>query len=155
MVLKSMVDIMNLDDTSNTDSTRKDNYRDKAKRGFYFVFGTVFLILGGVGVFLPILPTTPFLLLSAACYYKSSKRMHYWMLNNRWFGSYLRNYAEGKGISLKAKLFTISLLWMLIIYAVFFAVNNIIIQLALLSIAIGVTIHLIKLPTLKNDLFIK
>ena len=56
---------------------------------------------------------------------------------------------------MKAKLFTISLLWMLIIYAVFFAVNNIITQLALLSIAIGVTIHLITLPTLKNDLFIK
>ncbi len=81
--------------------------------------------------------------------------MHYWMLNNRWFGSYLRNYAEGKGISLKAKLFTISLLWILIIYAVFFAVDNMIVQLVLLSIAIGVTIHLIKLPTLKNDLFIK
>jgi uncharacterized membrane protein YbaN (DUF454 family) len=141
---------MNLDDTSNTDSTRKDDYRNKVKRSFYFVFGTVFLILGGVGVLLPILPTTPFLLLSAACYYKSSKRMHYWLLNNRWFGNYLRNYAEGKGISLKAKLFTISLLWTLIVYSVFFAINNIIVQLILLCIAISVTVHLIKLPTLKE-----
>src|SRR4030042_5188214 len=134
---------MNLDDTSNTDSTRKDDYRNKVKRSFYFVFGTVFLILGGVGVLLPILPTTPFLLLSAACYYKSSKRMHYWLLNNRWFGNYLRNYAEGKGISLKAKLFTISLLWTLIVYSVFFAINNIIVQLILLCIAIGVTVRLL------------
>jgi uncharacterized membrane protein YbaN (DUF454 family) len=141
---------MNLDNTSNTDFTRNDDYRDKVKRSLYFVFGTFFLILGGVGVFLPILPTTPFLLLSAACYYKSSKRMHHWMLNNRWFGKYLRNYAEGKGISLKAKLFTTSLLWILIIYSVFYAVNNIIVQLVLLTIAIGVTIHLTKIPTFKE-----
>lgn len=141
---------MNLDNASNTDSTRGDDYRSKIRRGFYFAFGTVFLIFGGVGVFLPILPTTPFLLLSAACYYKSSKRMHHWMLNNRWFGNYLKNYAEGKGISLRAKIFTISLLWLLIIYSVFFAVNDMIAQLILLSIAFGVTIHLIKLPTLRE-----
>ena len=146
-----MVNIMGLEDISNTDSMREDDYRNKLKRGFYFVFGTVFLSLGGLGVFLPVLPTTPFLLLSAACYYRSSKRMHYWMLNNRWFGNYLKNYAEGKGISLKAKLFTLSLLWTLIIYSAFFAVNNTIVQLALLSIAIGVTVHLIRLPTLKEQ----
>ncbi len=142
---------MKHENTSNTSSARTYDYRDKIKRGFYFVFGTVFLILGGVGVFLPVLPTTPFLLLSAACYYKSSERMHRWMLSNKWFGNYLRNYAEGKGISLKAKLFTTSLLWILIIYSVFYAVNNIIIQLVLLTIAIGVTIHLTKLPTLKEN----
>jgi uncharacterized membrane protein YbaN (DUF454 family) len=133
-----------------TDTTRENDYGNKLKRSLYLVFGTVFLILGGVGIFLPILPTTPFLLLSAACYYKSSKRMHYWMLNNRWFGNYLRNYAEGKGISLRAKLFTVSLLWLLIIYSVFFVLSNLIVQIVLFSIAVGVTIHLIKLPTLKE-----
>jgi len=145
---------MNLDDTSNTDSTDKNDYRGKVKRGLYFVFGTFFLILGGVGIFLPILPTTPFLLLSTACYYKSSKRMHHWMLNNRWFGNYLRNYAEGKGISLKAKLITTSLLWIFIIYSILYTVNNVTIQLILLTIAIGVTIHLIKLPTLRAQLIL-
>ncbi len=151
IVLKNqIVDTMNLDATSNTDSARKGDCGNRVKKATYFVLGTVFLILGGLGVFLPILPTTPFLLLSAACYYKSSERMHYWLLNNRWFGNYLRNYAEGKGVSLRAKLFTMSLLWMLIIYSVFFAVSNLIVQIVLLSIAIGVTIHLIKLPTLKG-----
>jgi len=139
---------MSTNEPFKTNSLKKGE--NKFKRGFYFVFGTVFLILGGVGVFLPIVPTTPFLLLSAACYYKSSKRMHSWMLNNRWFGNYLKNYTEGKGISWKAKLFTISLLWILIIYSVFSAVNNLLVQLVLLAIAIGVTIHLIKLPTLKE-----
>ncbi|MDQ1281156.1 MAG: uncharacterized protein QG670_2420 [Thermoproteota archaeon] len=131
-------------------SSKKETYRNKVSRGLYFVFGTFFLILGSVGVFLPILPTTPLLLLSAACYYKSSKRMHFWMLNNRWFGKYLKNYTEGKGISLKVKLFTLSLLWILIIYSAVFVVNSLIVQVVLVSIAIGVTIHLIKLPTLKE-----
>jgi hypothetical protein len=118
IVLKNqIVDTMNLDATSNTDSARKSDNGNRVKKAAYFAFGTAFLILGGLGVFLPILPTAPFLLLSAACYYKSSERMHYWLFNNRWFGNYLRNYAEGKGISLRAKLFTMSLLWMLIIYA--------------------------------------
>jgi len=126
-----------------------DNRRGRFKKGLYFLAGTIFIVLGGVGMFLPILPTTPFLLLSLACYYQSSKRMHNWMLNNKWFGSYLRNYTEGKGISLKAKLFTTALLWMLIIYSAVFVANNLIVQIALISIAIGVTIHLIKLPTLK------
>lgn len=137
-------------DLSGTNYPIGQDHRTRFKRVLYFVAGTISLALGGVGVFLPILPTTPLLLLSLACYYKSSKRMHYWMINNKWFGSYLRNYAEGKGISLKAKLFTTSLLWILITYSVFYAVNNIIVQLVLLTIAIGVTIHLTKLPTFKE-----
>jgi uncharacterized membrane protein YbaN (DUF454 family) len=140
---------MNGNDVSNIDSSKKDESRERVKRGFYFIVGTGCLILGGVGVLLPVLPTTPFLLLSSACYYKSSKRMHRWMLTNQWFGKYLKNYAEGKGISLKAKFFIISLLWILIIYSIF-VVNNLLIQLTLFAIAIGVTIHLIKLPTLRE-----
>ncbi len=132
---------------SSNDSTMRDNRRRKLKRVLYFVVGTIFLVLGGVGIVLPILPTTPFLLLSLACYYQSSQRMHYWMLNNKWFGGYLRNYTEGKGISLKAKLFTISLLWILISYSIFFVVNIVVVQIILFVIAIGVSLHLIKLPT--------
>jgi uncharacterized membrane protein YbaN (DUF454 family) len=138
---------MKPDDIYKQNSSKKD-YRNKVKRSVYFAGGTICLILGAVGVFLPLLPTTPLLLLATACYYKSSARMHQWMLNNRWFGNYLRNYAEGKGISVKAKIFTISLLWILISYSAFFVVNTLIIQLVLFNIAVGVTIHLIKLPTL-------
>jgi uncharacterized membrane protein YbaN (DUF454 family) len=139
---------MNLETNLKANSETKDDVGDVIKRGLFFLLGTIFLILGGVGVLLPILPTTPFLLLSAACYYKSSRHMHNWMFHNRWFGGYIRNYSEGKGISLNAKLFTISLLWALILYSTFIVVNNWVVQLALLTIAIGVTIHLIKLPTL-------
>jgi len=135
---------------SNIYSPMTDSRRSKFRRGLYFVGGTVFLVLGGVGIILPILPTTPFLLLSLACYYQSSQRMHHWMLTNKWFGSYLRNYVEGKGLSLKAKLFTISLLWILIVYSAFFVMKIIIVQIVLFIIAIGVSIHLIKLPTFRK-----
>jgi len=135
------------DGSMNAHSLGKMGARNRIKKTFYFIFGTVFLVLGGVGVLLPILPTTPFLLLSAACYYRSSERMHNWMFTNKWFGTYLKNYAEGKGISKQAKIFTISALWILISYSVFFAVDNPLAQLALILIAIGVTIHLVKIPT--------
>lgn len=123
----------------------------KIKRGFFIVAGTIFLVLGAVGIFLPILPTTPFLLLSAACFYKGSERMHHWMLNNRWFGNYIRNYKEGKGISLRSKALTLSLLWLVIGYSTLFMVNIFIVQIILLIIAIGVSIHVIMIPTFNRD----
>jgi uncharacterized membrane protein YbaN (DUF454 family) len=142
----SQEDIMSSDDVYTHHSSTKGSGR-KVRRGFYFVGGTICLIVGAVGVVLPLVPTTPLLLLAAACYYKSSARMHQWLLNNRWFGSYLRNYAEGNGISVKAKTVTLFLLWLFISYSALFVVNNLIIQLVLFTIAVGVTIHLITLPT--------
>ena len=98
-------------DSNETNSSRNDTYRNKVRKGLYFIFGTVFLVFGGVGIFLPILPTTPFLLLTAACYLKSSKRMNNWLLNHKLFGQYIKNYLEGKGISLRAKVISLAFLW--------------------------------------------
>ncbi len=120
------------------------------KKGIFTVAGTVSLALGAVGVFLPILPTTPFLLLSAACYYKGSERMHRWLLNNKLFGSYIRNYKERKGISQTGKVLTLSLLWTTICYSALFLVNNYIMQMVLLAVAVAVTAHVIALPTFKK-----
>lgn len=77
--------------------------------------------------------------------------MHRWMLNNRWFGNYIRNYKEGKGISLRAKAVTLSLLWVVIGYSALFMVNVIIVQIFLFIIAIGVSIHIITIPTFKSE----
>ncbi len=117
------------------------------KKGLFVLAGSISLGLGVIGIFLPVLPTTPFLLLSAACYYKGSERMHQWLLNNRLFGSYIRNYKEGKGISLMGKIFTLFLLWTTVFYSALFIVNNYIVQIALFVIAIAVTVHIITLPT--------
>lgn len=114
------------------------------------VAGSLSLALGCIGIVLPILPTTPFLLLSAACYYKGSDRMHRWLLNNRWFGSYIRNYKEGKGLQLKAKVFTLALLWLAISYSALFIVNILVVQAVLFAIAVGVSLHIVTLPTFKQ-----
>ena len=84
------------------------------------ITGTFFVGLGILGIFLPLLPTTPFLLLAAACYARSSKRFYNWLLNNKWFGNYIKNYRDGKGVPLKVMVLSISLLWITIIFSAVF-----------------------------------
>ena len=123
----------------------------KLVRILLLIVGTICLALGTIGIFLPILPTTPFLLVAAACYLRSSERMHKWLLNNRWFGKYIRNYQEGKGIPMKTKILAITILWATILFSAFYALNEILIaQVALFAVAIGVSAHLVRLPTLKK-----
>jgi hypothetical protein len=124
---------------------------DNLKKGIFVVVGTISLGLGAVGVFLPVLPTTPFLLLSAACYYKGSERMHRWLLSNKLFGSYIRNYKEGRGISQTGKIFALFLLWTTICCSALFMMNNYIVQIVLVAIAIAVTIHIMTLPTFRKS----
>ncbi len=112
--------------------------------------GTIFLGLGVIGIFLPILPTTPFLLLAAACYARSSQRFYNWLINNKWFGNYIKNYHEGRGIPLKFKIFTIFLLWITILFSIYYVIDNFWFEVILFIIAIGVTIHIITLKTLKQ-----
>jgi uncharacterized membrane protein YbaN (DUF454 family) len=118
-------------------------------RGLLVVAGTLFLGLGILGVFLPLLPTTPFLLLAAACYLRSSQRFYNWLLGNRLLGSYIKNYLEGKGMPLRAKIFSISLLWITIGYSVIFVVEALPIRVVLALIAIGVTTHILHIRTFK------
>lgn len=121
------------------------------KSGLLVICGTLSLLLGAVGIFFPVLPTTPFLLLSAACYARSSVRLHSWLLNTRIFGSYIRDYQEGRGVSLRHKIAALVLLWLSIGYAAGFAVSRTWLRILLLGIAAGVTIHLCKLKTRKGD----
>jgi hypothetical protein len=109
--------------------------------------GTLCVALAVLGLFLPVLPTTPFLLLAAVCYARSSERFYHWLLTNRWFGAYIRNYREGRGIPLWHKVLAISLLWLTIGYAVGFVVPQWWVKGILLGIAVGVTIHLLKTKT--------
>jgi uncharacterized protein len=112
------------------------------------VAGTFCLVLGAIGIFLPVLPTTPFLLISAACYLRSSERMYRWLLGNRWFGQYIKNYREGKGIPAKTKIFALAILWGTILYSTFIVFDEILIaQIVLIAIAVGVSVHLFRLPT--------
>jgi len=112
--------------------------------------GTFFVGLGILGIFLPLLPTTPFLLLAAACYARSSKRFYYWLLNNKWVGNYIKNYRERKGIPIKIKVLSISFLWIAIGYAAIFVVGILLGRIILILIAVGVTAHILSIRTLER-----
>ena len=112
--------------------------------------GTASLILGIIGIALPILPTTPFLLLATACYARSSEKFYNWLLNNRILGSYIRNYIEGKGMPIKVKIFTISMLWITILISAFLIIQIIWVKIVLIIIAIAVTIHIILIRPKKR-----
>jgi uncharacterized protein len=124
--------------------------RNPVKRALLIFIGTISLGFAIIGIFLPLLPTTPFLLLTAACYLRSSERLYAWLTNHKLFGKYIRSYVEGKGISVNTKLFALALLWASIIYTAFFAVPTLIIQIILLIIAASVTVHIIRIPTSKK-----
>ena len=112
--------------------------------------GTILVGIGILGIFLPLLPTTVFFLLAAWCYARSSHRLYDWLHHNRYFGKYLKNYREGKGVSVLSKAFTIVVLWGGIGYSAT-VTGSLPVQLILLAIAIGVTIHIIVIPTFKPD----
>jgi len=131
-------------------SNEKQIKTNKFFRYLLIIAGTIFLGFGIIGIFLPILPTTPFLLLSAACYARGSQKFYNWLINNKWFGNYIKNYREGRGVPLKFKIFTISLLWLTILGSIYFITNNFLIEIVLIMIAIGVTIHIVTIKTLKQ-----
>jgi len=117
---------------------------EKLKRQLLLIAGTLSLAVGIIGIFVPILPTTPFLLLAAGCYIRSSQRFYNWLINSRWLGAYIRNYIEGKGIPIKVKLFTIALLWATIGVSIWLVAKPIV-TIILLIVAAGVTLHIIFL----------
>lgn len=118
---------------------------------FLIACGTLCVALAVIGIVLPVLPTTPFLLLAAFCYARSSRRFYDWLMGNRWFGAYLRNYREGRGIPLRQKLFTLALLWLTIGYAAGFVVPPLWGKLLLLAIAAAVTWHLATVGTSRPE----
>ena len=115
---------------------------DRLKRQLLIITGTACVAIGVIGIFIPILPTTPFLLLAAACFLRSSPRFYRWLMNNKWCGTYIRNYTEGRGIPLKIKLFTVALLWTAIGISIWLVANWIVTAI-LLIIAAAVTLHII------------
>jgi uncharacterized protein len=134
-------------DTSSDNGCRRINIWLKF---LLIAIGTISVALAFLGILLPILPTTPFLLLAAACYIRSSKRFYCWLINNRFFGKNIKNYREKKGIPQKIKIYIIGLLWITILASTIFVVDLLVIRILLILIAIGVTVHIAKIKTLKG-----
>ncbi len=114
----------------------------------YIACGTLCMALGVIGIFLPLLPTTGPLLLAAFFYSRSSPRFYFWLLHNRWFGAYIKNYRAGLGMPLRSKVITLALLWATIGISIG-VVSLGWVKLLLGLIALGVTIHIVLLKTFR------
>lgn len=117
------------------------------KQTLFVTLGTISLGLGILGIFLPILPTTPFLLLTATLYFNSSKKLYSKLMGNKHLGPYIKSFREDKSIPLQAKIISVSLLWLTIGYSIFFVVHLTILKVLLGAIAIAVTIHILSFKT--------
>jgi hypothetical protein len=117
------------------------------KKYIFIILGSLFLTLGIIGIFLPVLPTTPFLLLTSFFYLKSSKKLHNWLINHKVFGEYIYNYITYKGVKKKDKIKSLILLYLTLSIS-FYLVDIIHVRIFLILVAIGVTIHILKLKTL-------
>lgn len=113
--------------------------------------GFVCVGLGFAGIFIPLLPTTPFLLLAAACFARSSERFHHWLLTNRWVGRRISDYVEHRATTLATKIGSITMLWCCLAAAGVFFTGSWIARGALAVIGIGVTIHLLSLRTISRS----
>ena len=115
------------------------------------ILGCVSLALGIAGIFLPLLPTTPFLLLAAALWVRSSPRLYAWLLRHPRLGEYVRNFRENRAIPLRAKVVSLTLMWGTMLYCVFVLLTAWWwAQAALLAIAAGVTWHILSFATLRK-----
>ena len=122
------------------------------KRIFLFSAGSIALGLGFLGIFLPILPTTPFLILAAVCFLHSSKRLYLWLTGHRLLGPYIRNYLKYKAISKRAKIASLSLMWPVILTTSFLLVDIVWVKILLPLTAAAVSFHILRFPTLTQEM---
>ena len=111
------------------------------------IFGCVSLGLGILGIFLPVLPTTPFLLLSAALFLRSHRGLYQWLMDHPRFGPYIKNFLVHKSIPLHVKIVSVTMVWLTIINCIIFVLDHWALRLMLILIAVGVTIHILSYKT--------
>jgi uncharacterized membrane protein YbaN (DUF454 family) len=124
---------------------------NQVTRTFLLVFGWLSVLFAVLGIFLPVLPTVPLLLLALACFARSSEKFYHWLLNHNRLGPIVRPYLENEGLPRGVKFKAISLIWLSIGVSVLFFVPLLWVKVMLLLIALGVTGYILKMPTLADD----
>jgi uncharacterized protein len=119
---------------------------DVFARLLFNILGTVFLLVGILGVVLPLLPATPFLLLASACYVRGSHTLHRWLMSNKYLGTYITTIKEHRGMPLQAKIMTIAVLWASLLLSLY-RVDSLLLDATLLMVGIGVTALIVRLKT--------
>ncbi len=123
--------------------------KQQTVRVMLIALGWVSIIVGVIGIFVPLVPTTPLILLAAACFARSSTRFHNWLIAHPYFGNIIKKYQSGLGIERKIRNRAIVIMWMgmtismLIVFKIWSTVM-------LTAIGIGVTIYLMRLPVYQD-----
>ncbi len=126
--------------------------RPGPSRIFWLILGFISMVLGLIGIPVPGLPTTPFMILAAGCFAKSSQRFYDWIIDNRLFGSHVKNYREGNGIPKRSKPKILATMWAFVLFAVLIAIPDdvLISKVATVLLAIIGTIFILRIPNVEN-----
>ena len=127
--------------------------RSKFSRVLWFTAGFIVMTIGLIGIIVPGLPTTPLMILAAACFGKSSQRFYDWIINNKMFGQHVKNYREGNGIPKKSKPIILVTMWTFVLFAVLIAIPDSappVSKIATLVLAVIGTIFILRIPNLSQ-----
>jgi uncharacterized membrane protein YbaN (DUF454 family) len=125
--------------------------KNRPLRIVLLVCGFLFTLLAFLGALLPLLPTTPFLIVAAACFFRSSARFYNWIMFNRLFGHYLQDYQSGRGVAMHVKIMTLSFMWISTLVSIFVFVPWLWLKIVLPVISTAVTIHVLMIHTKRPD----
>ncbi len=120
-------------------------------RWFLIAAGILSVIVAVIGIVLPVVPTTPLLLLAAACFMRSSQRLYRWLTTHKLFGKVILDYQRHRVVSRRAKTMALIFLWATIGTTIVFAIDALWLRVLLAGIAIGVTMHITRLPSRRPD----
>lgn len=118
---------------------------------FLIILGWLFISFGVIGIFLPLLPTTIFFILAAWCFSKSSDKFYNWLINHPRFGKFVRDYYDKRGMPTRSKIIAITMMITTISLSAIFFTQNIIVRIILFFLALGISIYIIMLNTIKED----
>ncbi len=126
-------------------------HSNRLTRVLLIIAGWLLVALGVIGIFLPVMPTTIFLIIAAACFARSSERFYDWLINNKYLGKFIRDYREHGGMPVRAKIIAILMLNIAIGYSALFAVDPLWLKILLFTIAVSVTIYILSIKTLRHS----
>jgi uncharacterized membrane protein YbaN (DUF454 family) len=118
----------------------------RIKKLSLILLGSVLLALGIVGIFMPLLPTTPFVIGAALCYSHSTSQIYNRIIKNRYFGPYIENYKTGVGISLRNKIQGVAALWIILLISAFI-LDSLVLKLIFIIVGVAVTAHILSIKT--------
>jgi uncharacterized membrane protein YbaN (DUF454 family) len=122
---------------------------EKTLKLIYNIIGTVSLVFAFIGIVLPIIPTTPFVLLSAACYYKGSERLHGWLSRNEVFGPIIRDYEEHRGMRKATKVKALTVMWAAVLASALLILDTLTMRALVLLIAVIGTVSMLRIKTIE------